>query len=102
MVGIHVNHGNTAYPMLTDGDLVITYKIGDVDDGDAIVYCAGGQVKPSEIKFVNEAIRSDEQNALVATGETASVFFPYAIAMFLTGGIVLFLALRRRKEDTYE
>lgn len=38
VVGIHVNHGNASYPMLKDGDLVITYKFGKLNTGDEICY----------------------------------------------------------------
>ena len=92
VVGIHVNHGNTAYPMLKDGDLVITYKIGDVDDGDAIVYSAGGQVRygrvvahsGDEVDISDSYVRVNgygisEDVIYPTTSEGASVEFPYIV-----------------------
>ena len=35
----------------------------------------------------------------ISTGETANPYTPYALAAFAIGGIVLILALRRRKEE---
>ncbi len=43
VVGIHVNHGNSSYPMLKDGDLVITYRLGKMLEGEEICYRQNGQ-----------------------------------------------------------
>lgn len=45
VVGIHVNHSNSSYPMIKDGDLVITWKIGDVTNGEEIAYESDGQIR---------------------------------------------------------
>ena len=45
VVGIHVNHGNSSYPMIKDGDLVITWKLGTPGNGEEIAYKADGKVK---------------------------------------------------------
>ena len=45
VVGIHVNHSNSSYPMIKDGDLVITYKIGEVENGEEIAYKSEGQIR---------------------------------------------------------
>ena len=45
VIGIHVNHGNSSYPMIKDGDLVITYKIGEVANGEEIAYKSDGQIR---------------------------------------------------------
>ena len=45
VVGIHVNHSNSSYPMIKDGDLVITYKIGEVENGEEIAYKSEDQIR---------------------------------------------------------
>ncbi|MBO4473873.1 MAG: signal peptidase I [Clostridiales bacterium] len=45
VVGIHVNHGNSSYPMIKDGDLVITYKLGKAQAGEEIAYRRDGKIK---------------------------------------------------------
>lgn len=52
VVGIHVNHGNSSYPMLKDGDLVITYKIGKPVAGEEIAYTVDGQTRFGRIVAV--------------------------------------------------
>ncbi len=52
VVGIHVNHGNSSYPMLKDGDLVITYKIGKPVAGEEIAYRVDGQTRFGRIVAV--------------------------------------------------
>ena len=49
VIGIHVNHGNSSYPMIKDGDLVITYRIGEPVEGDAVIYRQDGQVRTGRI-----------------------------------------------------
>lgn len=43
--GIHVNHSNSSYPMIKDGDLCLTYKLGDIKQGDVIAFTANGETK---------------------------------------------------------
>lgn len=45
VIGIHINHGNSSYPMIKDGDLVITFKLSDIKAGDEIVYTRDGKIK---------------------------------------------------------
>lgn len=45
VVGIHVNHGNSSYPMIKDGDLVITYRLGKMLEGEEICYRQNGQTR---------------------------------------------------------
>ena len=44
IVGIYVNHSNSGYPMIKDGDLCITYKLASLSAGDEIVYMKDGKV----------------------------------------------------------
>lgn len=45
VIGIHVNHSNSSYPMIKDGDLCITYRLGEPKEGDEIAYHHEGQIK---------------------------------------------------------
>ncbi len=42
IIGIFVCHDNNAYPMIKDGDLCITLRLGSVSQGDEIVYRSDG------------------------------------------------------------
>ena len=44
VIAIHVNHSNTAYPMIKDGDLCITYRLGELKDGEEVSYRHDGKV----------------------------------------------------------
>lgn len=49
VIGIHVNHSNSSYPMIKDGDLCITYRLGELKEGDEIVYHHEGKIKIGRI-----------------------------------------------------
>lgn len=36
--GAHIHHGNNMHPYLMDGDLLVTYKLGKYNIGDAVLY----------------------------------------------------------------
>ena len=42
--GIYVNHSNTGYPMIKDGDLCMTYKLAKLHKGDEIAYEWNGTI----------------------------------------------------------
>ena len=42
--GVYVNHNNSSYPMVKDGDLCITYKRSEVVKGDVVAYKKGDKV----------------------------------------------------------
>ena len=42
--GVYVNHNNSSYPMIKDGDLCITYKLSEVIKGDVVAYKKGDKV----------------------------------------------------------
>lgn len=58
IVGIHVNHGNSSYPMIKDGDLVVTYRLAKLSAGDEIAYKVGDALKFGRIV----AVGGDEVN----------------------------------------
>ena len=92
IIGIHVNHGNSSYPMIKDGDLVITYKIGSLASGEEIIYRSGDTVKVGRIVAVGgEVIDITETGITVnglgisenvvypTTAGGATIEFPYTV-----------------------
>ena len=45
VIGIHVNHSNSSYPMIKDGDLVVVWKIGEAANGEEVAYKSDGQIR---------------------------------------------------------
>ena len=45
VVGIYLNHSNSCYPMIKDGDLVITLKLATIIPQDEIAYKHDDQIK---------------------------------------------------------
>ena len=92
VVGIHVNHGNSSYPMIKDGDLVITYKIGKVLKGEEIAYKADGQTRFGRIvASAGDEVEIEDSCVLVngffvtedvvysTTSEGSTVSYPYKV-----------------------
>ena len=52
IIGIHINHGNSSYPMIKDGDLVITFRLSDLKQGDEVGYTVDGQFKLGRVVAV--------------------------------------------------
>ncbi len=44
VISVHVNHSNASYPMIKDGDLCISYRLGELRDGDEVSYIHDGKV----------------------------------------------------------
>ena len=92
VIGIHVNHGNSGYPMIKDGDLVITFRIGELNAGEEICYKVDGETKFGRIvaKAGDEVSINDsyvmvngygitEDVVYPTTSEGAAVTFPYVV-----------------------
>ena len=82
-------------------EYTVTLFVTQDDDGILdcqVILSKGGLVKPTEIKFANKA--SKKSDSVIATGESRSSFIPYAVAAFAISGVILILALKRRKEET--
>jgi len=92
VVGIHVNHGNSSYPMLKDGDLVVTFKIGKLEAGEEIAYKVDGQTRFGRIVAVGgDVVDISEEYIKVndygitedvvypTTSEGAKISFPYEV-----------------------
>lgn len=52
VLGIHLNHGNSSYPMIKDGDLVITYRLGKPRSGEEVGYTKDGKFKLGRVVAV--------------------------------------------------
>ena len=44
IVGVYVNHNNSSYPMIKDGDLCLTFKLAKLYAGDEIAYTQEGKI----------------------------------------------------------
>ena len=92
VVGVHVNHGNAAYPMIKDGDLVITYKLGKPGAGEEIAYRHDGELKfgrivakeGDEVEITDQCLTVNGYNIVEdvvypTTSEGAVITFPYIV-----------------------
>ena len=90
--GVYVNHNNSSYPMVKDGDLCITFKLAKLKLEDEIVYKKDGKIKLGRIVAMPGDVidmRDDHitingygayDNAVYeTTAEGASISFPYTV-----------------------
>ncbi len=93
VIGIHVNHGNSSYPMIKDGDLVITYKLGELQAGQEIAYREDGDIRLGRIVAMEgDEVQISDQSLMVngygiledtvypTSAEGAAVNFPYVVS----------------------
>lgn len=92
VVGIHVNHGNSSYPMIKDGDLVITYKPGNLLKGEEIAYKVDGKTRFGRI-VASDGDEVDIEDSCVlvngffitedvvysTTAEGSAISYPYLV-----------------------
>lgn len=81
VLGIHVQQGNSMYPFLMDGDLLITYKLDPYRVGDAVAYRdpETGETAVSRIVAVGEnTIQVTDYGELLINGiaPQEKVFYP--------------------------
>ena len=92
VIGIHVNHGNSSYPMIKDGDLLITYKLSELQAGQEIAYKKDGEIRFARIvAMAGDEVKISDQRLMVngygivedtvypTTAEGAAVSFPYVV-----------------------
>ncbi len=92
VVGIHVCHSHSAYPMIKDGDFCLTYRLSELQQGDEIVYHTGETIHFGRvIAFGGDSVEilSDyiavngygifEDAVYPTTSEGANISFPYVI-----------------------
>ena len=92
VIGIHVNHGNSSYPMIKDGDLLITYKLSELQAGQEIAYKKDGEIRFARIvAMAGDEVKISDQRLMVngygivedtvypTTAEGAAISFPYVV-----------------------
>jgi signal peptidase I len=92
VVGVYVNHSNSSYPMLKDGDLCLTYKLAKQRNGDEIAYQYDGKIRfgrivaiPGDIVDINEGNITVNgygvyDKAVYATpAEGSAITYPYTV-----------------------
>ena len=91
--GVYVNHSNSAYPMIKDGDLCITYKLANLIAGDEIAYVRDGKIKfgrivamPGDKVDISEntitvnGVGVFEDTVYPTTAEGSSITYPYIVS----------------------
>lgn len=92
VVGIYVNHSTSSYPMIKDGDLCITYKLGTILRDDEIAYLRDDKIRfgrvvgmPGDIVDITEESLTVngygvyESAVYPTTAEGANITFPYTV-----------------------
>ena len=92
VVGVYVNHSNSSYPMIKDGDLCITYRMAKFIPQDEIAYLHGDKIRFGRIVAMpGDVVDTREGNILVnglnvfensvypTTDEGATIEFPYTV-----------------------
>ncbi len=92
VIAIHVNHSNAAYPMIKDGDLCITYRLGELKDGEEVSYLHDGKVcfgrivaqSGDSVDIKNGYVSVDGYGVLEdvvyeTTGEGSLIEYPYTV-----------------------
>ena len=92
VLGLYVNHSNSSYPMLKDGDLALTFRLAELHKGDPIVYEKDGETKfgrivaeAGDVVDLNEegltvnGYGTFEDTVYPTTAEGATITFPYTV-----------------------
>ena len=92
IAGVYICHDNTSYPMIKDGDLCIVYRLGDIKQGDEIVYKQDGNIRfarviakeSDSVEIFNDYITVNNygisENAVYPTSPEGSVIsYPYTV-----------------------
>lgn len=93
IAGVFVCHDNSAYPMIKDGDLCITYRLEQPRQGDVIAYKLNGDIRFGRVIAAQSDsvdIRSDyvtvngygifDDTLYPTTSEGADITFPYTVS----------------------
>ena len=92
VVGLYVNHSNSAYPMLKDGDLCLTYRLATLVKGDEIAYEKNGTILFGRIVGTSGDVVDINEDSITVNGygvyedavypttaEGAKITFPYTV-----------------------
>ena len=92
VVGVYVNHSNSSYPMIKDGDLCLTYKLSKPVLGDEIAYEYNDKIKFGRIVARSGDIVDISEGNITVNGygvyedtvyptpaEGSSIEYPYTV-----------------------
>ena len=92
VAGVYVNHTNSSYPMIKDGDLCLTYKLGKLSQGEVVAYDHDGETRLGRvIAFEGDTVEIKDDYIMVngygifeetvysTTAEGSSVTYPYTV-----------------------
>lgn len=92
IIGIHINHSYSSYPMIKDGDLCITYRLSKLKEGDEIAYNHDGEIKfgriaaeaGNAVEIKNGCVTVDgygilEDVVYPTTEEGSKITYPYTV-----------------------
>ena len=92
VVGIYINHSDSSYPMIKDGDLCIPYTLGTILRDDEIAYQKDGKIRFGRVVGMpGDVVEITEENLTVngygvyenavypTTAEGAKIEFPYTV-----------------------
>lgn len=90
--GVFVNHTNSAFPMIKDGDLCITYRLAEPAQGDVVAYrvgedmrfgrviaLAGDSVEIKEDQIIVNGYGLFEQAVYPTSPEGSRIEYPYTV-----------------------
>lgn len=92
IIGIYIQHDNSSYPMIKNGDLCITFKLGKPARGDVIAYKSDGKIKFGRIAAVGgdtveisdgsvkvDGYTSSEDTVYPTSEEGSKITYPYTV-----------------------
>ncbi|MCR5102874.1 MAG: signal peptidase I [Eubacterium sp.] len=92
VAGVYVNHSNTSYPMIKDGDLCITYKLAAPLENEVVAYEVNGKTCFGRaVAFAGDVVAIGDEGLTIngyglyedtvypTTAEGASINFPYTV-----------------------
>ena len=92
VVSVHINHSNASYPMIKDGDLCVSYRLGEIKDGEEVSYKHDGKIcfgrvvarAGDTVKIKNGYVSVDDYGVLEdvvyeTTEEGSKIEYPYTV-----------------------
>ena len=92
VAGVYINHSNSGYPMIKDGDLCLTYKLGKFQENDEIAYIYDDKIRfgrvvgfPGDVIDISEGqltvngYGAYEATVYPTTSEGSKISYPYSV-----------------------
>ena len=92
VAGVYVNHKNSSYPMIKDGDLCLTYKLSKLEQGDVVAYDCKGETRFGRVTALEGdtvEIKDDyitvngngifEETVYPTSAEGSEITYPYTV-----------------------